>query len=100
MEWYSPFLHTYHPDHDNLDAQFAAPLAVGDESYQVSRLVRLAVNPPANDFESLTAAGTQFSGQYTETITLTGRGGFTRSFDVSGAFSLNRITSTPTLTTN
>lgn len=94
----NPFLHTYHPDHDNLDAQFGAPLPVGDESYGVSRLFRLVVSPPADHFASLTAAGTQFSGQYTETITLTGKGGFTRNFDVSGAFTLNRISTTPTLT--
>lgn len=94
----NPFLHTYHPDHDNLDPQFGAQLAIGDESYRVSRQFRLVVSAPSDDFASLTAAGTRFNGQYNETITLTGKGGFTRSFDVSGVFTLNRISPVATLT--
>jgi len=96
----NPFLHTYHPDHDNLDALFQTQLGPGEESYTISRQFRLIATPPADNFSSLTAAGNQFSGQYIENITVTGRGGFTRTFDVSGRFLLNRITTTPTLTTN
>jgi hypothetical protein len=96
----NPFLHTYHPDHDNLDSLFKKQLDPGEESYVISRVFRLLVTPPNNDFTSLTSAANQFSGQYTERITLTGRNGFTRSFDVSGGFLLNRITTTATLTTN
>lgn len=96
----NPFLHTYHPDHDNLDALFKNTLNQGEESYGIRRLFRLQVNPPATDFDSLTSSGMQFGGQYSETITLIGRDNFSRNFDVSGAFKLNRITTTPTLTTN
>jgi hypothetical protein len=96
----NPFLHTYHPDHDNLDALFQTQLGPGEESYTINRQIRLITSPPADNFNSLTAAGTQLGGQYIESITLTGRAGFTRTFDVSGGFLLNRITTTPTLTSN
>jgi hypothetical protein len=95
----NPFLHTYHPDHDNLDAQFATVLGPGAESYSVNRTIRFQFIAPGNDFASLTSFGTTLIGTYSETLTLAGGPGQLRNFDVSGAFKLNRITSTPTLTT-
>src|SRR5690606_18393096 len=37
----NPFLHTYHPDHDNLDARFESVLPEGEESYTIRRAIRL-----------------------------------------------------------
>ncbi|HNQ87687.1 MAG TPA: hypothetical protein PKM73_03525 [Verrucomicrobiota bacterium] len=99
----NPFLHTYHPDHDNLDARFQSALAQGSESYTVQRDIQLIVMPPADDFASLTGAGDSISGEYVESIRVLGlarSGGTydTRTFDVRGGFVLRRITETPTLT--
>ena len=95
----NPFLHTYHPDHDNLDSTFKTQLAPGAESYEVTRQITLAITPPGNDFMSLTTANQTLSGNYFETITLTGLGGFPRTFNVTGGFALNRISPIAVLTT-
>lgn len=41
----NPFLHAYHPDHDNLDARFTQKLANKAESYTVTRVITLAFQP-------------------------------------------------------
>ncbi len=92
----SPFLHSYHPDHDNLNATFKTLLPQGSESYGVQRQITLNVTPPANDFGSLVSANRTFNGEYREVITLQGlarAGGATdtRRFEVRGTFSLNRV---------
>lgn len=99
----NPFLHTYHPDHDNLDARFKNALAQGSESYSVQRNVQLIVTPPADDFTSLTGSGDSITGEYVESIQVLGlarSGGTfdTRTFEVRGGFLLHRIAETPTLT--
>ncbi len=99
----NPFLHTYHPDHDNLDAGFNSVLPQGSESYAIQREITLTVAPPAADFGSTIAGGQTLSGEYAETITLIGlarSGGAhdTREFHARGVFTLNRIASVPTLT--
>lgn len=98
----NPFLHTYHPDHDNLDATFKRQLLPGEESYGVQRVITLLVKPPGDDFSSLVAGAETVTGDYLEIITLTGltRGATneTRQFKVFGAFTLNRISDVPTLT--
>jgi hypothetical protein len=93
----NPFLHTYHPDHDNLDATFQNQLPQGSESYQITRQITLNVLPPGSDFASLTAASQTLSGNYAETITLGGLGGASRTFNVAGFFSLNCISTIPVL---
>src|SRR5207237_371860 len=97
----NPFLHTYHPDHDNLDVTFRNVLSPGAESYSVVRDITLLVSPPNKDFASLTS-GTQ-AGTYLETVTVLGlqrAGGKqdSRAFQVRGGFTLNRISDLPTLT--
>ncbi|NDF01120.1 MAG: hypothetical protein EB034_23075, partial [Verrucomicrobia bacterium] len=95
----NPFLHTYHPDHDNLNATFNAVLPVGVESYGVRRTMVLTFTPPPLDYTSLTTGGTRMEGTYEENITLLGRayvlGGVTtnetRTLSTRGSFSLNRI---------
>jgi hypothetical protein len=92
----SPFIHAYHPDHDNLDPTFRNQLPQGSESYGVQRQITLNVTPPANDFSSLVSAHQTIDGVYSEIITLKGlarAGGTndTRRFEVRGSFTLNRV---------
>lgn len=93
----NPFLHTYHPDHDNLDALFATELPRGSESYGIARQISLYFSPPGDDFTSITSAGL-VSGSYLESIAVLGLGAAQRTFNVSGAFALNRLTDISTLT--
>lgn len=99
----NPFLHTYHPDHDNLDTTFKNQLAQGAESYTVERRITLEVVPPATGVATFAAGGQTFSGNYSETVKVIGlarAGGTndTRTFELRGVFSLNRISSVATLT--
>lgn len=94
----NPFVHTYHPDHDNLNATFDGPQPQGVESCTVERVIRLIVQPPANDFSSIVTRGETLNGNYEETITLKGLVSNSREFRVSGGFTLKRISPVPTLT--
>jgi hypothetical protein len=95
----NPFLHTYHPDHDNLNARFSAEVPRGRESYTVIRDITLNVTPPGDDFESRTAGGRTLSGDYVETIRMLGQGADVRQFETRGFFTLNLITDVAVLTT-
>lgn len=95
----NPFLHTYHPDHDNLSAAFEAEQPQGFESYRVERQIFLRVTPPLlNNFANLTSGSNALLGEYEEVIKLTGKPGEVRQFNVRGDFTLNRITDIPFLT--
>ena len=96
----NPFLHTYHPDHDNLDAQFTTELTRGNESYGVVRQITLSFTASENDFNSLTQGSQDLGGNYTETITFQARGSQTRQYNVLGNFTLKRISDIATLTTS
>jgi hypothetical protein len=93
----NPFLHTYHPDHDNLNAAFDTALPVGQESYSVVRQITLTVTPPRDEFDSLTSGSQTLTGLYEEAITIQAKGSESRRFDVQGSFSLTRITDIATL---
>ena len=99
----NPYLHTYHPDHNNLN--YATPGAppveqpVGVHSYGISRTINLLLTPNNTDFISLTQGNSRLAGQYTETITLTGIGGAQRAFNTAGTFVLQNISPIATLTT-
>ena len=95
----NPFLHTYHPDHDNLDALFSTQLARGVESYGVTRQISLTFTTPGNDFDSLTGGSQDLSGNYGEVVTFQSKGSQTRQFNALGTFSLKRISDIATLTT-
>jgi len=95
----NPFLHTFHPDHDNLDANFANVLPIGVESYGISRQIILSFTPRGSDFNSLTASLYSLAGAYAENLILTGRGGFSRTNRVLGTFTLQRISPIATLST-
>lgn len=100
----NPFLHTYHPDHDNLDATFANQLPQGAESFSVRRDITLTPTAPAGDASDFKAGERTISGDYAETITVLGlaRAGGThdaRTYQVRGVFSLTRLCGVPVLTT-
>lgn len=94
----NPFLHTYHPDHDNLDATFQTIQVQGVESYGITRKIFLGITAPPNDFEAITASATTMSGDYAEDITISGDGAEKRTFHVAGIFSLSRISTISNLT--
>jgi hypothetical protein len=94
----NPFLHTYHPDHDNLDASFSRQLPVGSESYGITRQITMGITAPGTDFDSLTQFGQSFQGAYAESIIMTGLNGATRNFNVAGTFAITRISPVAVLT--
>lgn len=94
----NPFLHTFHPDHDNLDAGFQSLQGRGVESYDITRTMKLTFNPRSTDFASLTAAAQNLVGTYEETMTIGGPGGSSRDFRFAGSFSLLLITPAAVLT--
>jgi hypothetical protein len=94
----NPFLHTFHPDHDNLDARFGQVEVQGAESYTIERAITLAVTAPGTDFTSLTTSRDTLTGGYAETITVRGKGASSRQFNLQGDFTLRRISNIPLLT--
>jgi hypothetical protein len=88
-----PMKHKYHPDHDDLDAQFkplpnpAPPNGTPDqdEVWKITRALELAFNPPSqnpNPADSAVRTGT-----YRETIT----GLHKQALIVEGTFTLRRV---------
>ena len=95
----NPFLHGFHPDHDNLNATFTGAEAQGTESYTVERAITLTFSDPSTDFASLISGGNQMIGEYGETITFKGLGEESFEIDTAGGFALRRISPIDTLTT-
>ena len=99
----NPFVHTYHPDHDNLAVDFKTVQPVGRESYRIRREIKLTFEPPGSGFASLTRTGRQLLGTYEETMTLFGLAtsgtANEKSYAMKGAFALNRISDIATLET-
>jgi hypothetical protein len=98
----NPFLHTYHPDHDNLSADFKTVESVGRESYRIKRQITLTFSNPTATFSGLTSGGRQLVGNYEETMTLYGLVGDSqpneKRFAMKGKFVINRISDIATLT--
>lgn len=81
----NPFMHKYHPDHDNLNARFDGPAV---ESYTTTRQIELdfAASPPSGP--PTTEFGyNEMGGNYRETIT----GIHKNPIYVSGTFRLTRL---------
>jgi hypothetical protein len=89
----SPFVHQYHPDHDNQSG--TTPLVSGQESYDLSRAVTFAISAAAPAGVSATGYGASvIAGNYTEVLT----GLRKDSVTVTGTFSLRRVSEIGTLT--
>ena len=95
----NPFLHTYHPDHDNLNARFEKKQSQGRESYRIKREITLRLNGSQLGFDGLSMGGTVLSGEYEERFTLDGTGNETRQFGMKGTVTFMRITPVANLRT-
>ncbi|MDB6137435.1 MAG: hypothetical protein JWO94_507 [Verrucomicrobiaceae bacterium] len=90
----NPFVHEYHPDHDNKSAAGAA-LPSGQESYTINRAVSFTFSATAPPGVTATGYGSKvIAGTYAETIT----GLHKDSIVISGTFQLNRVSETGSIT--
>lgn len=87
----NPFIHSYHPDHDNLDAKFNNELNQGYESWGINREMTFRFDSPQDDFNSLVSVGRMFRGAFHEKVELTGIGTEKKAYHAKGFFQLNRI---------
>jgi hypothetical protein len=95
----NPFLHRYHPDHDNLDERYENPVV---EAFEVTRTISLDFSnryPADEDLpeRSVTPAGwgsTLLGGYYTETLA----GIHKDDITLHGPFILRKVADTDTLT--
>lgn len=104
----NPFLHQYHPDHDNLDARFAlidlpsgktnlnAALSDGVEVPAITRTCTFTftASPPPGSQVSTGWGGSVIGGTYSETLT----GLHKIPLTVNGRFELRRVSEIGTLT--
>ncbi len=89
----SPFVHQYHPDHDNKSGSTA--LVSGQESYDISRALTFSFAATAPDGTSATGYGSSvIAGTYAETIT----GLRKDTLTVTGSIELRRVSEIGTLT--
>lgn len=92
----NPFVHAYHPDHDNRDARLA-PLPKGQESYDLRRTMRFTFTASPPDGSTVTGWGSSvYGGTFSETI----EGLNKASLNVGGSFQLRRISEVADITVN
>lgn len=83
----NPFVHAYHPDHDNRDARFK-PLPAGVESYNITRRLTFQFTSSPPDGSNVSGWGTTvYGGNFSETI----EGLNKAPLNVGGTFTLRRI---------
>lgn len=88
----NPFLHAYHPDHDNLDERFEQQLPAGKEAPEITRSVTLSFDAQNQLGFDPAWGATTLGGTYTETIT----GLRDQPVTVSGSFYLQRASDAAT----
>lgn len=111
----NPFKHKYHPDHDDLNAQFQTPAANlppdQQEVWGVTRTLQLTFDPPPTNNSSPSSGYSERTGTYLETLSGVGTtrlptnpntdvanpGLHKRNIVVSGPFTLRRLNSIATL---
>lgn len=94
----NPFLHRYHPDHDNLDERYENAVV---EAYEITRVITLEFSDrypsdedlPGRDVKPAGWGLDMLGGYYTETLT----GIHKDAITVHGPFILNRVVTTDTL---
>lgn len=90
----NPFVHTYHPDHNNKDAR-GMPIAAGVESHGINRTLQFEFTTMPPPGVTASGWGSAFlGGRYQETI----RGLHKQDLIVSGTFVLRRASENGTLT--
>ncbi len=90
----NPFRHTFHPQHDNLDARYHSTLPPGVESYSITRNIQFEFQDEHPD--RLVRPGWGYSelgGVYRESIT----GLHKNTLNVKGHFTLRRVSQIPQL---
>jgi hypothetical protein len=92
----NPFVHSYHPDHDNRDARLA-PLPAGQESYNLRRTMRFTFTAAPPDGSTITRWGSSvYGGTFSETI----EGLNKNPLNVGGTFQLRRISEVADISIN
>jgi hypothetical protein len=92
----NPFVHAYHPDHDNRDARLNQ-LGAGVESYDITRVCSFTFSAtPPEGISTLGWGASVIGGTYSETIT----GAHKESITVSGTFELRRASEIGSITLN
>lgn len=91
----NPFVHAYHPDHDNLDARYQNPLPAGRESFEIRRQISLDFDNSRPADLPTTWGATLMSGIYQETITGTTKPG--SALRVRGPFVLHKVSDIPAI---
>jgi hypothetical protein len=93
----NPFVHSYHPDHDNWDARFEEQLENKEESYTVERKITFDFSPtPPAGLNEPGWGVTTLGGTYTETFS----GLRSQEVSVSGNFILYQVSEAPALIDN
>ncbi len=93
----NPFVHAYHPDHDNKKADFLSFHDEGVESYKIVRSCTFTFLKNAPEGTSTVGWGsTVIGGMYSETVT----GLHKNPLTVTGTFQLRRVSEIASLTIN
>jgi hypothetical protein len=91
----NPFVHTYHPDHDNLDPSFSSELKSGEESYTIDRTCGFTfTSEPPNGSMVAGWGTTVLGGTYAEL--LKGLNG-DQDLSLTGTFAMRRISEIATI---
>ena len=102
----NPYVHTYHPDHDNRNARFDGPVSAGIESPAITRAFSFAfTTTPPSGTSSQGWGSSVIGGNYTEILSGIRKarlpdGTTTQSVTVTGTFVLRRVSELGSLTTN
>ncbi len=89
----NPFVHSYHPDHDNLDAKGHA-LVNGQESFTINRNCQFTFTSSSPDGRQVSGWGTTIlGGTYLETIA----GLHKNVLQVGGTFQMRRVSETASI---
>jgi hypothetical protein len=92
----NPFVHAFHPDHDNKDARFQ-PIGAGVESYDITRtcVFTFTAAPPAGSAAAIGWGSRVIGGTYSETIS----GIHREPIQLDGTFELRLASEDGTLVT-
>ena len=89
----NPFVHRYHPDHDNLDPLFGTKLAAGKESWTVNRAITMTFATSLPGVTDPAWGVSMLGGTYSETVT----GLRAAAISTSGTFILYRVATSAAL---
>jgi len=90
----NPFIHAYHPDHDNLDARFDEAMPAGRESFNITRSMKFQFDAGAPDGVGSSWGTTLLTGFFSESI----NGTHKDLLRTRGPFALRKISAINQLT--